>query len=52
MIALGKTVTDIAGELALSVKTVSTYRSRIIEKTGMKNNAELIRYAIQNQLVG
>jgi len=52
MIALGKTVTDIAGELALSVKTVSTYRSRIIEKTGMRNNAELIRYAIQNQLVG
>jgi two-component system, NarL family, invasion response regulator UvrY len=52
MIALGKTVTDIACELALSVKTVSTYRARIIEKTGMKNNAELIRYAIQNQLVG
>lgn len=52
MMALGKTVTDIAEELALSVKTVSTYRTRMLEKTGMKNNAELIRYAIQNHLVG
>lgn len=52
MIGSGKTVTNIAEELALSVKTVSTYRTRIIEKTGLKNNAELIRYAIQNHLVG
>lgn len=51
MIASGKTVKDIADELALSVKTVSTYRSRILEKTRMRNNAELIRYAIQNHLV-
>jgi two-component system invasion response regulator UvrY len=52
MMASGKTVTNIAEELALSVKTVSTYRARMLEKTGMKNNAELIRYAIENRLVG
>lgn len=52
MIASGKGVKEIADQLALSVKTVSTYRARILEKTGMKNNAELIRYAVQNHLVG
>ena len=52
MLASGKTVTEIADELALSVKTVSTYRSRILEKMDMKNNAELIHYAVQNKLVG
>ena len=41
-LASGKTVTEIAAELALSVKTVSTYRARILEKMDMKNNAELI----------
>jgi two-component system invasion response regulator UvrY len=51
MIASGKTVKEIAEELSLSVKTVSTYRARILEKTGMKTNAELIRYALQTQLV-
>src|ERR1700740_1537117 len=51
MIASGKTVKEIAEELSLSVKTVSTYRSRILEKTGLKTNAELIRYALQTQLV-
>lgn len=51
MVASGKTVKDIADELALSVKTVSTYRTRILEKTRMKNNAELIRYAVQSNLV-
>lgn len=51
MIASGKTVTMIAGELGLSVKTVSTYRVRIIEKLNMKNNAELTRYAIKEGLV-
>ena len=50
-IASGKTVTDIARELFLSPKTISTYRTRILEKMGMKNNAELIRYAIKNHLV-
>ena len=42
---------QIAGEISLSVKTVSTYRSRILEKTGLKTTAELIRYALQSQLV-
>jgi two-component system, NarL family, invasion response regulator UvrY len=51
MIARGKTVKEIADELALSVKTISTYRTRILEKMGMKNNAELIHYAISNRLV-
>jgi len=51
LIASGKTVTDIADELALSTKTISTYRRRILEKTGMKSNAEMTRYAIVNGLV-
>ena len=51
MIASGKTVTDIAQELLLSEKTVSTYRSRVLEKMNMKNNAELTYYAIKNQLI-
>ena len=52
MIASGKTLTEIAQKLHLSIKTVSTYRTRILEKMKMQNNAELIRYAIKNQLVG
>jgi two-component system, NarL family, invasion response regulator UvrY len=51
LIASGKTVTDIAGLLSLSDKTISTYRARLLEKMGMKTNAELTRYAIQNKLV-
>jgi two-component system, NarL family, invasion response regulator UvrY len=51
MIASGRTLKKIAEELSLSVKTVSTYRARILEKTGMKTNAELIRYALQTHLV-
>lgn len=51
MIASGKTTKEIGEELFLSVKTVSTYRSRILEKMQMKNNAELIHYAIKNKLV-
>ncbi|MFC1964114.1 response regulator [Chloroflexota bacterium] len=51
MIASGKTVMVIAEELILSEKTISTYRSRILEKMNMKNNAELTYYAIKNQLV-
>ncbi|HEX9879405.1 MAG TPA: response regulator transcription factor [Candidatus Binatia bacterium] len=50
-IASGKTVAQIAGGLSLSPKTISTYRVRILEKLGVKNNAEIIRYAIQNSLV-
>jgi DNA-binding NarL/FixJ family response regulator len=51
LIASGKTPSQIAKELSLSVKTVSTYRARILEKTGMASNAELTHYAIKNQLV-
>jgi DNA-binding NarL/FixJ family response regulator len=51
LIASGKRVQEIAEELCLSVKTVSTYRSRILEKMKMKNNAELMRYAIKHGLV-
>ena len=50
-IAEGKTVTHIAEELFLSVKTVSTYRSRILEKMQLKNNAELTSYAIKRGLI-
>jgi len=51
MIALGKTVSQIARELYLSVKTVSTHRVHILQKMGLKNNAELIQYAVKNGLV-
>jgi len=51
MIASGKTVKQIAEELFLSVKTISTYRSRILEKMKMNNNAELTYYAIKHGLV-
>jgi two-component system, NarL family, invasion response regulator UvrY len=51
LIASGKTPTAIAKELGLSVKTISTYRMRILEKMSMLNNAQLTHYAIQNQLV-
>jgi two-component system, NarL family, invasion response regulator UvrY len=51
MIASGKTVSDIAAELALSVKTVSMYRSRLLQKMKLRHNAELTHYAIKNQLV-
>jgi DNA-binding NarL/FixJ family response regulator len=51
LIASGKTVGEIAEMLNLSDKTISTYRARILEKMGMKTNAELTHYAIQNKLV-
>ena len=51
MIARGKKLVDIAEELFLSHKTISTYRSRILEKMKMKSNSELIHYAIKNRLV-
>lgn len=50
LIGTGKTVCDIANLLSLSDKTISTYRARILEKMNMKTNAELTRYAIQNNL--
>ena len=51
MMASGKTVSEIAGELSLSVKTISTYRSRILEKMQMKSNAELTHYAVKKGLI-
>lgn len=51
MLGSGHTVSDIARDLGLSVKTVSTYRSRVLEKLGMRTNAELMRYAIENSLL-
>src|SRR5690242_1976955 len=51
MLASGKTVKQIADEISLSVKTVSTYRARILLKTRLKTTAELIRYALQAGLV-
>lgn len=49
-IAEGKTVSEIASEISLSVNTVSTYRTRILEKLSLNNNAEITRYAIDNNL--
>jgi two-component system invasion response regulator UvrY len=51
LIASGKTVSDIALELSLSVKTVSEYRARLLVKMKLKNSAELTHYAIRNHLV-
>ncbi|HZR18931.1 MAG TPA: response regulator transcription factor [Verrucomicrobiae bacterium] len=51
LIASGKIISEIARELMLSVKTISTYRSRILEKMGLRNNAELMHYAMQHHLV-
>lgn len=51
-IASGKSVSEIAAELSLSVHTISTYRSRIMDKLGMDSNAALTRFAIDNQLLG
>lgn len=50
MLATGRRMTDIAEDLSLSVKTVSTYRARILEKMGMNTNSELIRYAVRNRI--
>lgn len=52
LIAAGQTPTRIAEQLHLSVKTVSTYRARILEKMGMKTTAELMRYGIEHGLAG
>jgi DNA-binding NarL/FixJ family response regulator len=51
LLGSGQTVSDIARDLSLSVKTVSTYRMRVLEKLGMRTNAELMRYAIENGLL-
>lgn len=49
-IAAGKTVSEIAKEISLSVNTISTYRSRILEKMNLQNNSELTRYVFENEL--
>jgi DNA-binding NarL/FixJ family response regulator len=51
LLARGNTTTEIAEELHISPKTVSTYRDRIMEKMGMSRNSELIHYAIKNKLI-
>jgi two-component system, NarL family, invasion response regulator UvrY len=51
MLGSGKRLTDIAHALSLSVKTVSVYRSRLLEKMGLSNNAELTYYVMSNNLV-
>jgi two-component system invasion response regulator UvrY len=51
MIVHGKTVTEIATELMLSVKTVSTHKTRVLEKMRLNNPAELVRYAIEHALL-
>ncbi len=50
-IGSGKGITEISMEMNLSVKTISTYRSRIIEKTGLSTNSEIMRYAIDHSLI-
>jgi DNA-binding NarL/FixJ family response regulator len=51
LLGAGQSVTEIAAELSLSVKTVSTYRARILQKLGLQNTAEIIRYALERGLV-
>jgi DNA-binding NarL/FixJ family response regulator len=51
MIASGKSLTDMAHQMSISVKTVSVYRARVLEKMHLKNNAELTHYAIKNHIV-
>ena len=52
MLAAGKTVKEVAADLSLSVKTVSTYRTRILEKLGLTSNVDIARFAIKAGLVG
>lgn len=50
-IGQGKSLKEIAEELSLSVKTISTYRARVLEKMGLKSNAQIIKYVIENDLL-
>jgi two-component system invasion response regulator UvrY len=52
LIGSGKTVGKIAEQLSLNVKTISTYRARILEKMGLSNNADLVQYCVHNNLAG
>jgi DNA-binding NarL/FixJ family response regulator len=51
LLGSGKSVSEIAQALNVSVKTVSTHRARILEKTGLRNNADLVQYVIAHQLL-
>jgi len=51
LLAAGKSVSEIASQFSLSITTVSTYRSRILEKMGMHSNAEMTRYALEKALI-
>jgi DNA-binding NarL/FixJ family response regulator len=51
LLATGRTVSQAASSLHLSVKTISTYRTRILEKMGLETNAELVVYAVRNGIV-
>ena len=51
MIAAGKPPREIAAELNVSVKTIGTHRARLLQKMGLKNNAEIVQYAIENHLL-
>ena len=52
LLASGKPISKIAQEMFLSPSTISTYRTRILRKLGLANNAQLVQYAVQHQLVG
>ena len=51
LIAVGRSLTEIADGMCVSIKTISTYRARIIEKTGLKTNADMTRYALEHGLI-
>jgi two-component system invasion response regulator UvrY len=51
LLAVGKTVSEIANELILSINTINTFRGRLLEKMNFQNNMQLIRYAVDNRLV-
>ena len=51
LIASGKTLSEVAHEISLSVNTISTYRARILEKMELNSNGEFTRYALDNRMV-
>jgi DNA-binding NarL/FixJ family response regulator len=51
MLAAGRSISDIANAYALSAKTISTHKMRLMQKLGLSNNAEVVRYAIRHGLI-
>ena len=51
MLVVGKQIKEIASELSVSSLTISTHRARILQKLGLKRNADLVRYAIEHSLI-